>query len=101
MDLGLDSLMALELKDILGTELGIDKSLPETLIFDYPTIDDIAKYIYSKLKTSDTEIVRPSKELNQTNDRLSAIDDNLEHLSDEEAEQLLINKLKSLDSGND
>ena len=46
-EIGLDSLMAVELRNHLqrGTEL----TLPANLVFDYPTVDAITQYIASKL----------------------------------------------------
>lgn len=48
-DLGLDSLMAIELRDWLATGLAIATPLPATLMFDYPTIDAIAGHLEHRL----------------------------------------------------
>ncbi len=42
-DLGLDSLLAVELRNTLATALG--KPLPATLLFDYPSIDSLTDYL--------------------------------------------------------
>ena len=49
MDLGFDSLMAVQLRNQVGTGLGLGKMLPVTLLFDYPTIDAIVHYILARL----------------------------------------------------
>ncbi len=46
-DCGLDSLMAIELRNVLQGDLG--RSLPATLAFDYPTVDDIVGYLVETL----------------------------------------------------
>ncbi|MEM1241177.1 MAG: SDR family NAD(P)-dependent oxidoreductase [Cyanobacteria bacterium P01_H01_bin.26] len=46
-DLGMDSLTALELKNNLQTNLGI--SLPNTLVFDYPTVAALLDYLAVQL----------------------------------------------------
>ena len=49
--MGMDSLMSVELKSLLETAVG--QTLPSTLTFNYPTIDDLAEYL-------DTEIIAQS-----------------------------------------
>jgi acyl transferase domain-containing protein/SAM-dependent methyltransferase/acyl carrier protein len=48
-DLGLDSLMAVQLRNQLGKRLGLQKDLPATLMFDYPTIERLALYLLEQL----------------------------------------------------
>ncbi|MBQ1002248.1 SDR family NAD(P)-dependent oxidoreductase [Streptomyces sp. RK23] len=47
MDAGIDSLMALELRNRLGDLLG--RRLPTTLIFDYPSVSAVVGYILEEL----------------------------------------------------
>jgi SAM-dependent methyltransferase len=42
MDLGFDSLMAVQLRNALSTGLGFERPLPATTMFDYPTIEALA-----------------------------------------------------------
>ena len=49
-DLGMDSLMAVELKNSLQASLGI--SIPQTLFFDYPTVEGLASYLAQANLTS-------------------------------------------------
>ncbi|MEM7125057.1 MAG: SDR family NAD(P)-dependent oxidoreductase [Chloroflexota bacterium] len=46
-DLGMDSLMALELRRWLEYEL--DRPLPTTIAFEYPTVDELASYVLDDL----------------------------------------------------
>jgi len=44
-EMGLDSLMAVELRNLLGAAVAAPRPLPATLVFDYPTIEAIARYL--------------------------------------------------------
>jgi acyl transferase domain-containing protein/acyl carrier protein len=46
-EVGMDSLMAVELKNRLQTTLGC--ALPATVVFDYPSVGDLSTYLYSQV----------------------------------------------------
>ena len=46
-ELGLDSLMAVELRNSLATSLG--RAMPATLLFDYPTVAALSRYLEQEL----------------------------------------------------
>ncbi|MBV8886873.1 MAG: type I polyketide synthase [Chroococcidiopsidaceae cyanobacterium CP_BM_RX_35] len=91
-DIGMDSLMAVELKNRLERTLG--SSLPATLAFDYPTIEALVDYLSSVVMTfSDESAVELQK---SNNEQQVVAESNLDHLSDSEAEALLLSKLDSM-----
>jgi acyl carrier protein len=57
-DLGLDSLMAVELRNVLSQRLGLKRPLPATLVFDYPSIQAMADYLLAGVLALDT-VVQP------------------------------------------
>lgn len=51
--LGLDSLMAVEVRNILGADLGLDRPLPASLVFDHPSVDALADHLGALLFPAD------------------------------------------------
>ncbi len=87
-ELGLDSLMAVELRNRLGSGLGLARSLPATLVFDHPTLEALATFLARDLVPSpggaDGAAPKP--------DAVQSIDD----LSDEEIERLFAQKMQKM-----
>jgi len=81
MDLGVDSLMAVELRGRLSTGLKLERKLPATLIFDYPTIEAITDYLLNEVLIFESP---------------STPGADIESLSDDEVEAMLLEKLKKL-----
>jgi acyl carrier protein len=92
-ELGLDSLMAVELRNALGARLG--RTLPATLLFDYPAIDNVADYVLRELFADEQRPVPGDPAADSAMERAQhALDiEELDHLSAEEAEQLLLAEL--------
>jgi acyl transferase domain-containing protein/NADPH:quinone reductase-like Zn-dependent oxidoreductase/acyl carrier protein len=89
-ELGLDSLLAVELRNLLGTGLELKKSLPATLLFDYPTIRNVADYLFREVLAPEMEDSAP---VESGEPHLSDELAELENMTDEEAEALLLEEL--------
>jgi hypothetical protein len=99
MDVGIDSLMAVELRNRLSTALGLARALPATLIFDHPNVEAIAEFLATVLSldhgtSSDTSLHSPQNSVENTGAANQTLA--IENLSDEEVEKLLLNKLQAM-----
>ena len=54
-DLGMDSLMAVQLRNRLSRGLGVAKPLAASVMFDHPTIDALSAYLLSALAPAPAE----------------------------------------------
>jgi acyl transferase domain-containing protein/SAM-dependent methyltransferase/acyl carrier protein len=92
IDLGLDSLMAIELRNRLAKLLRLEKPLSSTLVFDYPTPDAIALHLEHEALGLEAGAGAEQKEDSATAARANE----LEQMNEEDAEDLLLKKLQSL-----
>ncbi|MGZ9226513.1 MAG: SDR family NAD(P)-dependent oxidoreductase, partial [Anaerolineales bacterium] len=97
-ELGLDSLMAVELRNVLSAGLGLKRTLPATLVFDYPTVEAISNYLMAEMdladgKHQDEPTPAERKEVDVEAQMLPAILDTLEALSDDEAEEMFAKQM--------
>ena len=104
MDIGLDSLMAVELRTALTERLQLSRSLSATLIMDYPTMDAIATHLEQELLSATpasapvvTEVAaRVELPLAEAGRTENGEHTDIDALSEEEAEALLLRRLESL-----
>jgi acyl carrier protein len=85
-DVGLDSLMALEMRNELSQSLGL--ALPAGLLFDHPSVDDLTAHLLGALAPIE-DAAAPAK----AQEDAGSTSADLQTLSDEEAERLLIQEL--------
>ena len=92
MDIGFDSLMAVQLRNQLGSGLGLDKPLPATLMFDHPTIDALALHLLDRvvLKPAPAAAGKPAPAVVAQDASVEAV----AAMSDAEIEALLMSRLE-------
>jgi hypothetical protein len=92
-EMGLDSLMAVELRNLLSTGMNLERSLPASLVFDYPNIEAITVYLASLLLAPETGMknVEVSKKNTSSDDILAALED----LPNEEVDRMFTDRLKA------
>jgi malonyl CoA-acyl carrier protein transacylase len=93
-EFGVDSLMAVELRNKLAGRLALQRKLTATLIFDYPTVQTIARYLAQDMLGFDTTAAAHAPAARATDMPLAS--DAIAGMDDEAAEALLLEKLKSL-----
>jgi acyl transferase domain-containing protein/SAM-dependent methyltransferase len=93
MDLGLDSLMAVQLRNLLESGLGLNPSLPATLMFDYPSIASISSFLLNSLAAESAIAAVAGIENGPDTEFSSARVLQIEALSEEEVEALLLKRL--------
>ena len=97
-EMGMDSLMALELRTRLETR--VFSALPATLVFDCPAIRAVARFLLQRLmgpSAGDAPVARMAAPRQRQTIDLSAPSFDVNDLSDEDAEALLLDKLTSLE----
>lgn len=97
MDVGIDSLMAVELRNLLGAGLELERALPATLIFDYPTIEAVAKYIAKEALGFGKWAGESSEELEKDSEKTRAAASRIEEFSEEEVEKMVLDKLDDME----
>ena len=94
-DLGLDSLMAVELRNALGS--AIERALPATLLFDYPSINLVTDYLVRELNIESVPPPSPAaasiEAIESTDDLLSRI----EAMQDDDIDRFFAQKAQDRD----
>jgi acyl transferase domain-containing protein/acyl carrier protein len=88
-DVGLDSLMAVELRNALTRSIG--QSLPATLLFDYPTLDALTTHLMRVLLLNPAPVADKAELRDDAASNAAAVA--VASLSDEEAEAELLAEL--------
>jgi len=89
-ELGLDSLMAVELRNRLGSGLQLQRSLPATLVFDHPTLEALARHLDETAFADSPNGDDAPSGTSATPDAVGTIDE----LSDDEVDRLFAEKLR-------
>jgi acyl carrier protein len=87
-DLGLDSLLAVELRNTLSSALGC--SLPATLLFDYPNMNALTDFLLDELQGEETPAETPGSAANASAvDAGTGLVGSIESMSDDDVERML------------
>jgi acyl carrier protein len=94
MDLGIDSLMAVELRNRLSGVLGPQCKLPATLVFDYPTAEAIAGFMERKLLDLTEKVHVEPEQAEAVISTEAGTARDIAQMSDEQVEIMLLERLK-------
>ena len=98
-ELGLDSLMAIELRNALGAAAG--RTLPAMLLFDHPTLDALTDFL---AREAFAEVLAPPSTSNGSGspeDHWEVVASQLEALPDDDVAALMLAKLAALEEGDE
>ena len=87
-ELGLDSLMAVELRNAIGA--AIERTLPATLLFEYPSVDTLSAFVATLLRASPMPPVG-----RRDDDGRAPSDVGVAAMTDNEAEAMLLEELSA------
>jgi acyl transferase domain-containing protein len=87
-DLGMDSLMALQLKGLLESQLRIEGEIPATIAFDAGTVEALAEQLFVLVSPRAAAVVAVTR----SDEMISA--EQLSQISDEEVEAMLAQRLR-------
>jgi NAD(P)-dependent dehydrogenase (short-subunit alcohol dehydrogenase family)/acyl carrier protein len=91
-DLGIDSLMAVDLKNRLESDLG--HTLRSTLVFDYPMVEAIADHLIEDVLSA---LFSDSPETSEKTEA-DTLESELEDISEAEAEAMLLRKIEKMET---
>ena len=89
-DLGLDSLLAVDLRNTLGSALG--KPLPATLLFDHPSIEALTDYLLSEVLHFGDEAQGVSPDVAPAVPAVRELVGSIEAMSDDEVDRLIASR---------
>jgi acyl transferase domain-containing protein/SAM-dependent methyltransferase len=92
MDAGLDSLMAVQLRNQLARAFDLPRKLPATLMFDYPTIEALAGHLLERVQPREDAVIPALAATATVEPHMPRTD--VAGMSDAEVEALLLQRLE-------
>jgi aryl carrier-like protein len=93
-ELGMDSLMAVEIRNIVAAAVG--RALPSTLLFDYPTVEGLAAWLRREVLRIDFAELAETRTVDSARAARVA---GLSQMGDDEVQELLAGKLLAWTKG--